>query len=96
MRLIDNVGGKLLRYASNNDDGQEEIESFFDETLEDQQQYIEVLESQIDAKEVNRKLLSQAIKVSEKSFFWKFYSLSKKLNIIKKTYVHFVKMVVNE
>ena len=86
-----------MRYASNNnDDGREEIESFFDETLEDQQQYIDVLESQIDAKEANRKLLSSAIRVSEKSFFWKFYSLSKKLNIVKKTYVHFVEMVVNE
>jgi hypothetical protein len=85
-----------LRYASNggNDEGShDEIESFFDETLEDQQQYIEVLESQLDAKEANRKLLSQAIRVSEKSFFWKFYSLSRKLNTVKKTYVCFVEIM---
>lgn len=90
-----------MRYASNggnSDEGsQDEIESFFDETLEDQQQYIGVLESQLDAKEANRKLLSQAIRVSEKSFFWKFYSLSRKLNIVKKTYVCLVEiMTANE
>tara|TARA_Y100000034_G_scaffold100478_1_gene123898 strand:+ start:296 stop:553 length:258 start_codon:yes stop_codon:yes gene_type:complete len=85
-----------LRYA-NGDEGKDEIESFFDETMEDQQQYIQVLESQLDAKETNRKLLAQAIRISEKSFFWKFFSLSRKLNIVKKTYVHFVEMtMVNE
>jgi len=81
-----------LRYASNGDEGRDEIESFFDETLEDQQQYIEVLESQLGSKEINRKLLSQAIRVSEKSFFWKLCSLSRKLKTVKKTYVFFLEM----
>jgi hypothetical protein len=35
---------------------------------------------------LNQKLIAKSIKVCEKSFFWKFYSLQTQLSMISKVY----------
>jgi hypothetical protein len=41
----------------------------------------------------NENLIGSAIKICENSFFWKFYSIEKKIKLIKKTYSFLEKLV---
>jgi hypothetical protein len=41
----------------------------------------------------NENLVGSAIKICESSFFWKFYNIDKKINLIKKTYNFLEKLV---
>lgn len=77
----------------------EEVDRFFEdpefdltpeeyEALVNQQQ----LQAELIQQELNQRLLLRAIKMLEKSFFWKFYSFSTRLKMIEKTYQSFFKI----
>lgn len=55
-----------------------------EEDYEDDEKFIHGAFSQFPFE--NESLISSAIKICESSFFWKFYSIDKKLKILKKTY----------
>jgi len=43
--------------------------------------------------ELDQRLMSKAIKICEKSFFWKFYSIRTRLMMISKVYSKFKKIL---
>lgn len=45
---------------------------------------------------IQRKLLISTIRMLEKSFFWRFYSLKTKLNMIRETYQEFKNLWLGE
>ena len=73
-----------------NDEYQDDIDQFFDE--EDDEEYmgdaslVEIVHTNLFSLDLNRKLLIAAIKVAEKSFFWKFWPMEWKLKAISDTY----------
>lgn len=76
-----------------NEDHRKEVDNFFsnDElTPEDYEQFINDekfdVEFKIVNQEMNHRLLRTSVKIAENSFFWKFYSLDTKLQMIDKIY----------
>lgn len=78
-------------FEDNFDDDEEEIAE--NEIHEDQ-----VAMAQIDLfeLELNKKILIMAVKICEKSFFWKFYSCYRKLKLIEDSYNKILKILNEE
>lgn len=86
-----------MRYYSNDDDDEREnLDDFFEEDFDRlQEEYQDILEEEqinrqmeydfVD-RDLNHKTLRVAIRICEKSFWWKFLSIKTKLNIIQETY----------
>ena len=77
-----------------NDDYQDEVDSFFADELDFEDEMAAMIDSELMemasisfvSHDLNQRLLRSAIQISEKSVFWKLRSLDKKLEIIAKTY----------
>jgi hypothetical protein len=90
-----------------NDDDQEDVEHFFnedddfDEDMQDEMTYQENLEIKmaelalVEAN-LNRRILSNAIKMLENSFLWKFVSYKTKLKMISESYKVFSQLIANQ
>ena len=90
----------INNFFDNNDDDDDDDDDDFDEdynldALEDftseeylivQQQALQEQQIALDGRGLNLNLLKLAIKIAEKAFFWKFYSLDTKLKMISKSY----------
>ena len=74
------------------DENEDDVDKFFDENAEND----DVSEMQIELsfayRDLNQKLLKNVIKVCEKSFWWKFYSLTTRLMMIRGTYENLKKL----
>lgn len=86
-----------------NDDYQYEVDSFFSDELDFDEEESMMIETELMelanavfvSYEINQKLLKLSIQTAKKSFFWKFRSLDKKLEIIAKIYFS-LKVLIEE
>lgn len=80
------------------DDYREDVDNFFDgeeqpditpeeyRSLIEDEQVIQQLQIEMVSRELNDRLMFKAIKMLEKSFWWRFYSLDTRLKMIEKTF----------
>ncbi len=82
-----------------NEDYREDVDNFFGDGEEgdasitpdeykaivQEEQAMQQLQIDLVYRELNDRLMFRAVKMLEKTFWWKFYSLDKKLRIIEKT-----------
>lgn len=81
----------------NYDEGDEEF-AFGDEFMKyqnliEQENEIYKEHLEIEEKALREKLLFRAIKICEKSFFWKFFSNETRLNLVERTFKKFKRLV---
>lgn len=75
-----------------NDEYSREVEKFFENVPTEEEKEVEEklvqdeLQMGLFYRELNYKTLRQAIHMAEKSFFWRFYSVSTRLNHIQSIY----------
>lgn len=84
---VDNFFGENEQEMSNDYLSPEE----YDEILKEEQENLE-LQKNIVKQEFNHRILRFAIKMSENSFWWRFYSISTRLKIIDRTYKRLKKL----
>jgi hypothetical protein len=64
-----------------------------------QLEFMHIAQLDLVSVDLNQKLLFETIKMLEKGWLWRFYSLEKKLKLVKKTYAELTSLmeeVVNE
>ena len=76
-----------------NEEYQEEIDGFFDEMSEEELFLLESAQMNFTSQDSNQKLLWMAIRILEKSFFWKFRKKATKLKMIESTYESLIKIL---
>lgn len=77
----------MREYEENEDESsQKEVEYFFDEP-DDQDRYLDMMEAGLTAKEIDQKMLEISLKMVEKSFFWRFYSVQTKIRKVLEVYI---------
>jgi hypothetical protein len=84
-------------------DGDDDMDDFMDEENYENYENYESIISQQNALEgfhlhileqnLKAKILFESLKLCQKSFFWKFYSESKKLEKLKKLYDEFINLL---
>lgn len=78
-------------FEENNDENKDDVDKFFDENNEDDISDMQI-ELSFAYRDLNQKLLSNVIQVCQKSFFWRFYSLTTRLMIIRVAYENLKKL----
>jgi hypothetical protein len=92
-----------MRRFDYDENDRDDIDNFFNEPdpiltpeeykkIAEEDQAIQYAQIGMVHRELNRKLLSRAITMCEKSFFWKFLSLNSQLNHIDLAYKKFKKL----
>ena len=76
-------------------EGSEELENFLSQR-EAKDQVAEMLEAGLGFQELDQSMVYLAVKVAEKSLFWRFRSMSKKLAEINEAYAFLSKLVEEE
>lgn len=61
--------------------------------LLNQQNALEGFHLHLLEKNISEKILSRSIRVCEKAFFWKFYSINSKLSAISRVYDNFINIL---
>lgn len=84
-----------MRYFKEEEDDDDDAAEDFSDDLFDPD-FISMAELGIKEAGLRRKILSSAIKMSEKDVFWKFYSLDTKLSMIKKAFIYFNDLLENK
>jgi hypothetical protein len=82
-----------------NEDSREEVDNFFNgdgdlngndfgdfDDFIDDDEIMQELQYEILSREANNRLLKTTIRMCEKSFWWRFYSVDKKIEHIEKVY----------
>ena len=69
-----------------NDEFREEIDNFFDELGEEDLDLFEIAQSGFVTESMDHKILGLALRILEKSFFWKFRKRETKLKMVEETY----------
>jgi len=86
-----------MRYSDDNNNEDEFDNDFVDEgaykNLMSQQNALEGFHLHIMENNLKNKILYKSIKCCEESFFWKFYSIEKRLSCIKKAYEEFIDLL---
>lgn len=95
------------RYFGNeDDDDQFHFENDFDEEYEegeeghvayiDSEGLVNIMHMDLAQSELNQHILGKAIELAQQSFFWRFKSMSSKLNEIRNIYRQLIKMTEEE
>lgn len=77
-------------FEENNDENKDDVDKFFDEN-EDEVSDVQI-ELSFAYRDLNQKLLSNVIQVCQKSLFWRFYSLTTRLMMIRVAYENLKKL----
>ena len=84
---------------SDDDDEEDEYEDDMDDGEflgYSKQEVLRAMELELVEREIDLKMLKLAIEMSEKSFWWRFYSLETRLRIIAKSYLIFKSLTIPE
>jgi len=85
-----------MRFEFGENEEQKEEQKYFFEDEFDENDIIEMAQVNLVSYDLNQKILQSAIKVAENSLFWKFKRPRKKLELIKKIYRAFSKLIEEE
>jgi len=78
-----------------NDEFREEIDNFFDELGEEELDLFDMAHAGYITEDADHKILGLAIRMLEKSFFWKFRRRETKLKMIEETYLSLLNILNN-
>lgn len=84
------------------DDQKRDIEKFFEipddegSDLEMNENILDIAQMELQSAELNQRILFEAIKMLEKSFFWRFRRYKTKLNMVAEVYKGFVLILREE
>ena len=86
---------------SNNDDNDdddmdEDMEEYFDMDDLNSSVFTDAAHIELVSREQDQNILKLAVELTSKMWFFKFYSLNTKLDLIEKTYSRFIKMLDKE
>lgn len=69
------------------DEDHEEYDEYEgDDRYEEEVNLLEIIHINLEAIDINRRILSSAIKIAEKSFLWRLWPINWKLNVISNIY----------
>lgn len=93
---MENFNMRKFYFEDNFED--EDEDDFEDEMIEKGIHEDKVALAQLDLfeLELNKKILIMAIKICENSFFWKLYSMNKKMNLISNSYNKLIEILNGE
>ena len=81
----------------NDEEGLEEVsDEEYENLLKEEEQLLQKMQLQFISRDLNHRVLRSAIRMSEKSFWWRFYSQETRLRIIEKVYKRFKKVQEEE
>jgi hypothetical protein len=83
---------RYFEFDESDENAQQQVEYLFEEK-DERQEYLELLNTGLAAKELNQRVLSIATRILERSFFWRFRSPEGKMNQIQKLYDKLTRMV---
>jgi len=71
----------------------DDFENFDYKNLLNQQNALEGFHLHLLEKKISDRILNRSIRVCEKSFFWRFYSINSKISTISRVYENFINLL---
>jgi hypothetical protein len=86
----------VRHYQGNNSEEDEEDGpevGFFVEGKTEQDRYIEMVQANLSAHEINQNTLAIAIDILERSWWWRFRSTKSKMKLLQQTYAELTQLI---
>ena len=93
----------MRRFNYDDSSEEDEIDNLFSDRMDDlegeqlaEERFYQMAQLDLAQFELNQHLLHLALQLAEKSFFWRFYKIQTKLNIISKIYKNLNDLIIEE